>query len=70
VNCLPNFEQPKTPNKTDRNEATQDLAKNTMNTWSAGSLRTGRHAQIEQLDLENENENATSPIRPRISQTA
>jgi catalase len=37
-----NFEQPKTPDKTYRNEETQELMKNMMNTWSAGSSRTVR----------------------------
>jgi hypothetical protein len=42
ADCPTIFELPKAPNKMDRNEATQELAKNTTNTRSAGSSQTVR----------------------------
>jgi hypothetical protein len=42
-----NLEQPKARDKTDRKEATQYLAKNTMNTWSAGTSRTVREHLVD-----------------------
>jgi hypothetical protein len=73
--CSTNLEQPKALDKTGRKEATQELAKNTTNTWLAGSSCTvhehrGTVLQTRTEQPELENENATSPVHPRISQTA
>jgi hypothetical protein len=58
----------KTFDRTDQNEATHELAKNTNNSWLLGSLQTVRQVRTEQPELENER--STPPIRPWISQRA
>jgi hypothetical protein len=44
-----NSEEPKTPDKMDRNKETQELAKNAMNCFLEGSSRTVRQGRADRL---------------------